>query len=313
MNPSTNKLRWFCLGLAVFTLALYAPALRCQFIALDDPAYVTENRHVQAGLTLGSVAWAFRATVVDNWHPLAMLSHMLDCQIYGMRPWGHHLTNVLLHAANGVLLFLVLTRMTGAVGRSACVAALFAVHPARVESVAWVTERKDVLSAFFWLLAIGAYVRYVEELKKASPNARRFYGLSLALFVLALLSKAMVVTLPFVLLLLDFWPLRRLSAWGLARLAAPGGGEMALAGVERALVRHHHAGLGGSADSLAALPVLDRLNHAMIAYINYLRLLIFPWHLSVYYPYRFHQPLIWGAAAGLALGVLTGLALAVTR
>src|SRR5208282_6319287 len=167
---------WISLALAALTVALYAPALRCQFLTFDDQAYVTENRHVRAGLTFEGVLWAFRVTTAGNWHPLTLLSHMLDCQIYGLHPWGHHLTNVLFHAANSVLLFLIFTRMTGAVGRSACVAALFAAHPAHVESVAWVAERKDVLSSFFCLLAIGAYARFAEGLKAQSVPSRKFPG-----------------------------------------------------------------------------------------------------------------------------------------
>src|SRR5580658_1215665 len=179
---------WICLALAAFTVALYAPALRCQFLAFDDPAYVTENRHVKAGLTLDGLAWAFRSNTAGNWHPLTMLSHELDCQIYGLRPWGHHLTNVLFHAANCVLLFLFLRRMTGAVWRSACVAALFAAHPVHVESVAWVSERKDVLSSFFCLLSLWAYVRYAAERRVQGAKWKVYYGLSLLLFALALMA-----------------------------------------------------------------------------------------------------------------------------
>src|SRR5271157_4349514 len=206
-----SRSRWICLALAAFTVALYAPAFCCQFLTFDDQAYVTENRHVQAGLTLDGLAWAFRVTTAGNWHPLTLLSHMLDCQIYGLRPWGHHLTNVLFHAANSALLFLVLLRMTGAVWRSACVAALFAAHPAHVESVAWVSERKDVLSAFFCLLAVWAYVRYADNLKSHASNFKYSFGLCLAFFALALMAKPMAVSLPFVLLLLDFWPLGRVA------------------------------------------------------------------------------------------------------
>src|SRR5208282_5666805 len=206
---------WISLALAALTVALYAPALRCQFLTFDDQAYVTENRHVRAGLTFEGVLWAFRVTTAGNWHPLTLLSHMLDCQIYGLHPWGHHLTNVLFHAANSVLLFLIFTRMTGAHWRSACLAALFAAHPAHVESVAWVAERKDVLSAFFSLLAIAAYLRYVEAFTAQNPSSLKFFGPRLTviiLFALALMSKPMAVTLPFLLLLLDFWPLERVRA-----------------------------------------------------------------------------------------------------
>jgi len=150
--------------LAVVTLALYWRATRCDFVNYDDPLYVTANSHVQAGLSWQGLAWAFTQTHGEGtyWHPLTWLSHMLDCQLYGVRPWGHHLTSVLLHAANVVLVFLVFRRMTGAFWRCAALAALFALHPLQVDSVAWVTERKTLLSAFFWLLTTWAYLRYVE-------------------------------------------------------------------------------------------------------------------------------------------------------
>ena len=178
-----------CAALAALTVALYAPALRCQFLAFDDQAYVTENRLVRAGLTLDGFVSAFRVTTAGNWHPLTLLSHMLDCEIYGLRPWGHHLTSVLFHAANSVLVFLLLRRMTGAVWRSACVAALFATHPAHVESVAWVAERKDVLSGFFCLLAVWAHVRYAEKLKSQTGNGGAWRWAVVALFALALMAK----------------------------------------------------------------------------------------------------------------------------
>jgi tetratricopeptide (TPR) repeat protein len=307
-----SRSRWICLGLAAFTVALYAPALRCQFLAFDDPVYVTENRHVQAGLTLDSVAWAFRATTGGNWHPLTMLSHMLDCQIYGLRPWGHHLTNVLLHAANSVLLFLVLTQMTGAVWRSACVAALFAAHPAHVESVAWVAERKDVLSAFFWLLAVWAYVRYAGEVKGRDSKAGFFYGLTLVLFTFALMAKPMAVTLPCVLLLLDFWPLDRVRGpdwptW--RRLAAEKWPLFALSAIWCGITIWAQ-GVGQAVATAADLSISERINHTTIAYLDYLRVLVFPWHLSAFYPYQHHEPLLLSVAAGAVLALMTWLALA---
>ncbi|MGP8199455.1 MAG: tetratricopeptide repeat protein [Limisphaerales bacterium] len=307
-----SRSRWICLALAAFTVALYAPALRCQFLAMDDPAYVTENPHVRAGLTLDGLAWAFHSTTVGNWQPLAMLSHMLDCQVYGLRPWGHHLTNVLLHAANCVLLFLVLTRMTGAVGRSACVAALFAAHPAHVESVAWVAERKDVLSAFFWLLAVWAYVRYTENLKSQISNSKIHYIGALLFFALALMAKPMAVTLPFVLLLLDFWPLGRVRgldgpSW--RRLAVEKWPWLALSAVWCGITLWAQR-VGEAVSSTAVLSVGERANHAMIAYWDYLRVLVFPWHLSAYYPYPHHEPVVWGVAACSALALMTWLAVA---
>jgi len=306
---------WICLALAALTVALYAPALRCQFLTFDDQAYVTENRHVQAGLTLDGLAWAFRVTTAGNWHPLTLLSHMLDCQLYGLRPWGHHLTSVLFHAANSVLLFLVLTRMTGAVWRSACVAALFAVHPAHVESVAWVAERKDVLSSFFCLLAVGAYLRYVEEFKFRISNFKFFYWAVVLLFALALMAKPMAVTLPFVLLLLDFWPLRRARgldwpSW--RRLVAEKWPLLALSAVWCAITIWAQ-GIGQAVATAAELPVSGRITHALISYLDYLRVLVFPWHLAVYYPYQHREPMVWGAEAGAALALMTWLAVAGAR
>ncbi len=197
--------------LAVGTLALYWPALRHGFIGLDDNQYVTANPIVQAGLTWTGVKWAFTNTIASNWFPLTWFSYMIDCRFYGLNPAGHHLTSVLFHIANGLLLFAWLNRVTGATWRSALVAAFFAWHPLRVESVAWVAERKDVLSAFFWLLALLAYTRYAELFKVQNPKSKVFYLLALLLFACGLMSKPMVVTLPFVFLLADYWPLNRIQ------------------------------------------------------------------------------------------------------
>jgi len=212
------------LALVVLTLTLFAPCLKHEFLAYDDQQYITENRHVQTGLSWQGLVWAFRTFYASNWHPLTWLSHMLDCQLYGLQAAGHHLTNVMLHTASAVLLFLVLNRLTRAPWRSGMVAALFAWHPLHVESVAWVAERKDVLSGLFWMLTLWAYVRYaeasVESPKAPSGKITRDYGsilfylLSLVFFALGLMSKPMVVTLPFVLLLLDFWPLQRIGEPG---------------------------------------------------------------------------------------------------
>ena len=192
-----------CLFLIVTTLAVYWQVRNYSFVNYDDPLYVTENRYVQDGLTLKSIAWAFTTGHMSNWHPLTWISHMLDCQLYGMNPPQHHLTNVLLHILNSLLLFLVFMRMTGKLWQSGFVAALFALHPLHVESVAWIAERKNVLSTFFWLLTMLAYLRYVKK-----PVLIRYF-MVLLFFVLGLMSKPMLVTLPFVLLLLDFWPLKR--------------------------------------------------------------------------------------------------------
>ena len=199
-----------CLALAVVTLALYLPATRNGFVNFDDKVYIVDNPHVTAGLTWPGILWAFRITgYANNWHPLTWMSHMLDCQLFGLNAGGHHLTSVLLHVADSVLLLLLLNQMTGRLWRSAAVAALFAWHPLHVESVAWASERKDVLSTLFWLLTMMAYVKYARERGNGNPRRWIHYSLALVCFVLGLMSKPMVVTLPFVLLLIDFWPLGR--------------------------------------------------------------------------------------------------------
>src|SRR5947208_16139472 len=196
---------WVCAVLAAITWLVFGQTLRHKFVTYDDPQYVYENAKVAAGVSLEGVSWAFTHTIAGNWHPLTTVSHMFDCQLYGLKPAGHHFTNVLLHTIAVILLFLVLRQMTGTLWRSAFVAALFAIHPLHVESVAWVSERKDVLSAVFFMLTLGAYVRYVRK-----PSIGRYVTLAL-FFALGLMSKPMLVTLPFVLLLLDYWPLGRIK------------------------------------------------------------------------------------------------------
>jgi tetratricopeptide (TPR) repeat protein len=202
---------WISFVLAAVTLAVYWPLKSHGFLDFDDDYYVTGNAHIQFGFTTKALAWAFSTGWQGNWHPLTWISHILDYRLYGMNPAGHHLTNLFFHAANSVLLFSVLRLMTGAVWRSALVAALFAWHPMHVESVAWVAERKDVLSTFFGLLTLAAYGRYVRESRSPGGKTRVFYALALLLYTLALMSKPMLVTLPFVLLLLDYWPLGRMD------------------------------------------------------------------------------------------------------
>jgi tetratricopeptide (TPR) repeat protein len=298
---------WISLALAALTVVLYAPVLRCQFLTFDDQAYVTENRLVRAGLTLHGIEMAFRVPTAGNWHPLTMLSHMLDCQIYGLRPWGHHLTNVLFHAANSVLLFLLLARMTGALWRSALVAGLFVIHPSHVESVAWVAERKDVLSSFFLFLALGAYLRYVKK-----SNGRRVVSLGVVLlFALALMAKSMAVTLPFLLLLLDFWPLGRVRTGGWSGWRPLIVEKWPLLGLSAiwCVVTIWAQGIGQAVATSATLPIAERIIHTPIAYLTYMRLLVFPWHLSAYYPYHHQEPVLWGIGAAAALALITWLAL----
>ena len=229
--------RWTVPGVCIFLAAIiwvvFGQTLRHEFVNFDDWVYVYENPEVARGLTLKGIVWAFTHVHSHNWHPLTWISHMLDCQFYGLNPGGHHLTNILLHTATAILLFLVLRRMTGFLWRSAFVAAVFAIHPLRVESVAWVAERKDVLSGLFFMLTLWAYARYAQgmtggkwqvtrtEAAAAAPGSSRvtrhaslFYCLVLLFFALGLMCKPMLVTLPFVLLLLDYWPLGRISEFG---------------------------------------------------------------------------------------------------
>jgi tetratricopeptide (TPR) repeat protein len=207
MRLSPSNTAWIVCGLLVLAVfVVFGQTTDFEFVNCDDDQYVYDNPHVTQGLTAKNVAWAMTADAASNWHPLTWMSHMLDCQWYGLRPGGHHLTNVLLHAATSVLLFLVLWRMTGDLWPSAFVAAVFAIHPLRAESVAWVSERKDVLSGLFFMLTLAAYLRYVRR-----PFSLGRYGLVVAMFALGLMAKPMLVTLPFVLLLLDYWPLGRMT------------------------------------------------------------------------------------------------------
>ena len=206
-----------CGFLLLAVVIVFGQTVHHDFVEFDDNDYVYQNRHVLRGLTAEGIAWAATATHANNWHPLTWLSHMLDCQLYGRWPGGHHLTSVLLHAANAILLFLVLRRMTGDLWPSAFVAVVFAAHPLRVESVAWVAERKDVLSGFFFMLTLWAYLAYVRR-----PYSWSRYLTVVLLFAAGVMAKPMLVTAPFVLLLLDYWPLGRLAGWGGSYTAAPG-------------------------------------------------------------------------------------------
>ena len=273
------------LGLAAATLAAYAPALRGEFIdAYDDADYVFDNPRVKAGPTWAGVGWAFARSHAANWHPLTWISHMIDCGIWGLDSRGHHLSSLLLHALNSVLLLLALDRMTGRTWRAALVAALFALHPLHVESVAWISERKDLLSTLFWLLAILAWVRYARR-----PGAGR-YATVVVLHLLALLSKPMPVTLPFTLLLLDFWPLGRLSLDSptlrrdASRLVAEKLPLLALSAASSA-VTYLVQSAAGAVTFLESLPFPARVANAVVSYAKYLVLAAWPRELAPFYPY----------------------------
>ena len=277
-----------CLLLIAATLALYNPANRHPFVNYDDPSYIAENPHVQAGLTWSTVTWAFTSTEHSNWHPLTWLSHALDCQLFHLNPAGHHFTSLLIHAVNVALLFLLLAWGTRRVGPSVLVAALFAFHPINVESVAWVAERKNVLSTFFFFAAIGAYGWYAQK-----PNWRRYAAVFLA-FALGLMSKPMVITLPFVLLLLDYWPLGRI------RGSAPSTIGAAQATISKLLVEKlplfalspgsavitmYAQRSGGAMRSTLQFPLMVRIENAIVAYAMYLWKAFWPAHLAPLYPH----------------------------
>jgi protein O-mannosyl-transferase len=329
--------------LVLGTTALYWPATRCEFINLDDPIHVTGNVQVQKGLTLQSIKWAFSSPLHTFWQPLTALSHMLDCQLYGLNPWGHHLTNVLLHALNAGLVFALLQAMTGATWRSLWVAALFTVHPLRVESVAWVTERKDMLSGCFGLLALIAYARYAQiavisdqwsviSNQSSGPSAPGhglrnrdyrllitdhrllLYLLSLFFLTLGLMSKPMLVTWPCVMLLLDYWPLRRMdfssvpalrsTLFRLVREKIPFFVLAALGTGITMVVQHRGGALAEALAQGESLPFGARVGNALVSYCRYLGKIFWPADMVVLYLHPGQWPL--GKlllAGGLILGI----------
>ena len=310
-----------CLALALGILFLYWPVAHHPFITLDDNQYVWLNPVVQAGISWTGVKWAFTNMIASNWFPLTWLSHMLDCQLFGLNAGGHHLTNIFFHVANSLLLFIWLKQTTGALWRSAIVAALFAWHPLRVESVAWVAERKDVLSAFFWLLTLLAYTRYAQSptngetdnSKLKTQNSKLFYLLALFFCAAALMAKPMAVTLPFVLLLADFWPLKRFAMDDLRlpvcrRLVVEKIPFLLLA-VAESVVNFIAQKGGGATWSSDALPLPVRLANALVSYLRYVSKTFYPTDLAIIYPYQMHWPLPVVLAAGFFLLVCSGLAI----
>jgi tetratricopeptide (TPR) repeat protein len=303
--PEKQRSMLICLLLALITLALYWPATRFDFVNYDDPGYIIYNAPIQHGITGAALVWAFKTGHASNWHPLTWISHMTDCALYGLNPGGHHLTNILFHTLNIILLFLVLRQWTSAPWRSALVAALFAWHPLHVESVAWVSERKDVLSAFFWLLTMAAYGRYVENLKSRILNFRIYYIVALLFFAFALMAKPMAVTLPFVLLLMDFWPLRRKAAPGLFREKVP---FFALAALDCVATLWAQRG-GNSVVSLGTLPLPARIANALVSYVLYLWKTLWPARLAVPYPYSDLWTFWPSAGAGCLLLFISAVAI----
>ncbi len=300
-SPLSQRSRLVALVLALVTLLVYLPVRTHDFVLVDDPDYLTANSMVQAGLTWKGVAWAFTTWHASNWHPLTWLSLMGDCEWFGLNPGPHHLVSVLFHAVNAVLLFVILTQMTQAFWPSAFVAALFAWHPLHVESVAWAAERKDVLSTFFALLTLWAYARYAQGKsaagapRGAATGLRRIsgkssYWMAWLFFALGLLAKPMLVTLPFLLVLLDYWPLQRTSD------RIPGSREPSIL-IRRigekwpflvlsagSCVITFLAQREKSVATLAEIPFGLRCDNALIAYVCYLLKTIWPTQLTVFYP-----------------------------
>lgn len=292
---------WAICGVLLFaTLFVFAQVSGFDFVEYDDPQYISSNPHVLAGWTADGIKWAFSSIVVSNWTPITSLSLMLDVQLFGLRSGASHVVNVVFHGLAAILLFLALRRATGARGLSAFVAFVFAVHPLHVESVAWIAERKDVLSVFFAFLALYAYVVYAER-----PTAIRYAAVAVP-FCLALMSKPMLVTFPFVLLLCDAWPLRRDFSLKLLWEKIP---LLALStGAAMANLRIH-----GSSGNIHALPLDTRIENAFVSYFVYIRQMFWPEGLAFYYPYPASIPL-WQAAAAAAFVLgLTALVLQVWR
>jgi tetratricopeptide (TPR) repeat protein len=298
------KNRWIAAGLFALAAALYIRTVGFPFVLYDDNLYVFENPQVLNGLSPGGLAWAFSGFHVANWHPLTWVSHMLDVDLFGPAAWGPHLMNVLIHALATTVLFLALNGMTGSPARSAVVAALFAVHPLHVESVAWVSERKDVLCGLFFVAAMAAYGRYA-----AAPSGRRLLAVVLA-SALSLLSKPVAVTLPFVFLLLDIWPLGRLQRGAIPRLLLEKAPLFILSALVVGLTAMAQGMNDGIADA-ATLPIGTRLASACIAYAEYLRMTAWPASLAVIYPHpaSVHQA-IPALRVAFSVALLAGITIA---
>ena len=287
-------------ALVLLTWLVFGQTLRYGFVNFDDPDYVTANPQVQRGLTATGVYWAFTQPVSNNWHPLTILSHMADAQFFGLRAGGHHFTNVLLHSATVLLLFGLLRRLTGQMWRSAVVAALFAIHPLRAESVAWISERKDVLSGLFFMLTLWAYERYANK-----PSTMRYVAVAL-FFACGLMAKPMLVTLPAVLLLIDYWPLRRQQP--LRSLVVE---KLPLVVLSAASAVATIVVQGTAITWVATIPLWPRLGNALTSAATYIRQLFWPFGLSPYYPHS--KELLPLASVLIAVVVLAAITVLVVR
>lgn len=309
-KPQTSRAILLALLIVIVTIAVYSPVNHYDFADVDDAAYITDNVHIKYGLDWDAVKWAF-TTSYQDWHPLTWLSHGLDCELFRLNPGPHHNMNVLLHGLNAVLLFWLLLSATGYVGRSAMVAALFALHPINVESVVWIAERKNVLSMFFFLLALAAWRWYA-----MNPRISRYLVVTL-FFALGLMAKSQVITLPFVLLLWDYWPLHRMFA----EVPESSSGIIASAsciplrklswlvleklpllalGAGSAILTLHAQRAGGAMNPLNTYPLAVRLENALLSYVRYLSMAVWPSHLSAFYPYPHGS---FGVAPVIACGI----------
>ncbi|HUI55168.1 MAG TPA: tetratricopeptide repeat protein [Bryobacteraceae bacterium] len=284
-----------CLLLVAACLMVFGRVMGFEFLNFDDNAIVSENPHVNAGFTRDGVVWALTEIDYFYWQPVTWFSHMLDCQLFGLRAGWHHAVSLLLHIANSVLVFLLFRRLTGAFWRSAVLAAVFAVHPLRIESVVWIAERKDVLSAFWFFVTVWAYVRYVDR-----PKARRYY-LVLAVLAIGLMSKPMLMTAPFLLLLLDYWPLRRSAPAEKLPMFALSAVSLGITYIGTSRLAAINTG--------ASIPLAQRVANALVSYVSYVELAFWPHDLAILYPYR-HSIAPWKAvAAACLLAAITGSAL----
>lgn len=301
-----RRTAWPAAALALLIAALFAQTAGHDFITFDDDEYLYNNSHVLAGLGSESIRWAF-TSFFHTWHPLTWLSHLLDVSLFGLNPAGHHLHSVLLHYGSTLLLFLFLRSATGASGKSLLVAAIFAIHPLRAESVVWVAQRKDVLATFFAMAALRAYIGY------ALTGSRRLFTASLLLFALSLMSKATMVMLPFILLLVDFWPLKRYFANGgavrLVKEKIPFCLLSAVSGVLTIVAQFRNS----SFSSLEQMPPVTRIGHAVVSFWRYLDNLLFPRDLSFYYPFNLNQSMIPVAAGMVAFVLATAAVISMRR
>lgn len=307
-------------ALSVLIIVAFYPVLSADFINYDDPLYVTANRHIGSGITPTSIAWAFTTFYFYNWHPLTWLSHMLDVQLFGLNPMGHHAVNLVFHLANTLVLFALLKKMTGSLGKSFCVAALFAVHPLHVQSVAWIAERKDVLSTLFWFLVMFVYSDYARRPRLGA------YFLCMILFIFGLMAKPMLVTLPFVLLLMDYWPLRRFNPpmhddqestafphtsprLFLLLEKLPLLGLSLASSIITYLAQEH-----GGALSQASSAYRADMGIAVSGYLKYVGKMLWPTGLSVFYPYDPAAVAPWqGIAAVIIIIILSALVIIAAR